>query len=62
MFRAKARVQERLRDAVSDPVASADLLKMTADLIQRAASKALALPPQRRVLPWRLPYPRCRLL
>ena len=30
MFRAKARVQERLRDAVSDPVASADLLKMTA--------------------------------
>ena len=32
MFRAKARVQERLRDAVSDPVASADLLKMTADL------------------------------
>ena len=32
MFRAKARVEERIRDAVSDPVASADLLKMTADL------------------------------
>ena len=32
MFRAKARVQERLRDAVSDPVPSQDLLKMTADL------------------------------
>ena len=29
MFRAKARVQERLRDAVSDPVPSQDLLKMT---------------------------------
>ena len=32
MLRAKARVQERLRDAVSDPVPSQDLLKMTADL------------------------------
>ena len=32
MFRAKARVQERLRDAVSDPVASADLLKVNEDL------------------------------
>ena len=32
MFRAKARVEERLRDAVSDPVASADLLKVNEDL------------------------------
>ena len=32
MFRAKARVQERLRDAVSDPAPSQDLLKVTADL------------------------------
>ena len=32
MVRAKARVEERLRDAVSDPVASADLLKVTDDL------------------------------
>ena len=32
MFRAKARVEERLRDAASDPVASADLVKVTDDL------------------------------
>ena len=32
MFRAKARVEERIRDAVSDPVASADLLKVNEDL------------------------------
>ena len=32
MFRAKARVEERLRDAVSDPAPSQDLLKVTADL------------------------------
>ena len=32
MFRAKARVEERLRDADSDPVASADLLQVTDDL------------------------------
>ena len=32
MLRAKARVEERLRDAASDPVASANLLKVTADL------------------------------
>ena len=32
MFRAKARVQERLRDAVSEALPSQDLLKMTADL------------------------------
>ena len=32
MFRAKARVEERLRDTVSDSVPSLDLLKVTADL------------------------------
>ena len=32
MFRAKARVEERLRDVISDPVPSQDLLKVTADL------------------------------
>ena len=32
MFRAQARVEEPMRDAGSDPVASADLLKVTADL------------------------------
>ena len=32
MFRAKSRVEERLRDANSDPVASADLVKVTDDL------------------------------
>ena len=31
MARAKARVEERLRDAVSDPVASEDLLKVNSD-------------------------------
>ena len=32
MFRAKARVEERLRDTVSDSAPSLDLLKVTADL------------------------------
>ena len=32
MFRAKARVEERLKDAVSDSAPSLDLLKVTADL------------------------------
>ena len=32
MFRAKARVEARLRDVASDPVASADLVKVTDDL------------------------------
>ena len=31
IFRAKARVEERLRDVASDPVASADLVKVTDD-------------------------------
>ena len=32
MYRAKARVEARLRDFASDPVASADLVKVTDDL------------------------------
>ncbi len=32
MFRTKARVEERLRDALCDPAPSQDLLKVTADL------------------------------
>ena len=32
MFLAKDRVEQRLRDAASDPVASADLLKVSNDL------------------------------
>ena len=31
MARAKVRVEQRLRDAVSDPVASEDLLKVNSD-------------------------------
>ena len=31
MFRAKARVEERLRDTISDSAPSLDLLKVTAD-------------------------------
>ena len=32
MFRAKARVEERIQNAVSDLIASADLLKVNEDL------------------------------
>ena len=32
MFRAKARVEARLKDAVSDPAPSRDLLRVNADL------------------------------